>query len=294
MEYKHIEYFIETCGYKSMSQAAEALFISQQALSRCIANLEEELGCKLFLRTVKGSTLTEEGKYLYEQFNPLVQQFRSTISKVSDHLSHLPRTLTFACAPLIFRVLDAELLLSFQTQYPQIRLERRELSDKDVDAYVAADDRHLGMLAIPENRHGQRFEYVPIKTLPLYLYVHKDHLLAGLDAIEFSMLREENILALDERSHYRSLLWEKAREAGFEPRIGFESADVDQLCGLVNRGKGVLLGGDIPSVRLLYPNIALVPFADPTITYCIAFTFRDYDKLEAPARKFIEYITENA
>ena len=108
------------------------------------------------------------------------------------------------------------------------------------------------------------------------------------------MLREETVLALEERSHYRSLLSEKAKEAGFEPRIGFESSDLDQLCGLVNRGKGMLLAVDIPAVRLLYPNIALVPFVDPTITYCIAFTFRDYDKLEAPARKFIEFITENA
>ena len=42
MEFKHIEYFIETCHYKSMSKAAEALYLSQQALSRCIANMETE------------------------------------------------------------------------------------------------------------------------------------------------------------------------------------------------------------------------------------------------------------
>ena len=41
MEFKHIEYFIETSHHKSMSQAAESLYISQQALSRCIANMEQ-------------------------------------------------------------------------------------------------------------------------------------------------------------------------------------------------------------------------------------------------------------
>lgn len=44
MEFKHLEYFIETSQHKSMSKAAEALYISQQALSRCIANMEQELG----------------------------------------------------------------------------------------------------------------------------------------------------------------------------------------------------------------------------------------------------------
>ena len=43
MEFKHIEYFIEAAKYKSISKAAEGLFISQQALSRCIQNLEAEL-----------------------------------------------------------------------------------------------------------------------------------------------------------------------------------------------------------------------------------------------------------
>ena len=65
MEFKHIEYFIETSHHKSMSQAAESLYISQQALSRCIANMEHELGTDLFIRSVKGIQLTEDGKYFY-------------------------------------------------------------------------------------------------------------------------------------------------------------------------------------------------------------------------------------
>ena len=78
MEFKHIEYFIETANHKSISKAAEALFISQQALSRCIQNLEAELNCKLFERTVKGSVLTKDGKLIYDKFLPVVEQYRNT------------------------------------------------------------------------------------------------------------------------------------------------------------------------------------------------------------------------
>jgi len=42
-----------------MSKAAEDLFISQQALSRCIAGMEQELGTELFTRSVKGISLTK-------------------------------------------------------------------------------------------------------------------------------------------------------------------------------------------------------------------------------------------
>ena len=293
MEFKHIEYFIDTCSYKSMSQAAEALFISQQALSRCIANMEEELGCRLFSRTSKGSTLTEEGKYFYDQFQPLVQNYRSTLSQTTSALAHRPRTVRFACAPQVFRALDASLLLSFQEQHPEITLERLEMSDKDVDRFVDEDEGHFGLLAIPENRHGQRFAYVPLKTLPLCLYVHRDSPLAQAEAIDFAMLKDEQFLTLEKRSHYHSLLNEKAKEAGFTPNKRFASADMDQLFSLVNSGKGVFIAVDIPAVRTMYPNIVVRPFSDETINYSIGVIFQDYEKLDRASKKFIEYIVES-
>lgn len=294
MEFKHIEYFIETCSYKSITQAAEALFISQQALSRCIANMEEELGCKLFARTSKGSSLTPEGQYFYDQFQPLVHNFHTTLSQTISMLDHRPRTVTFACAPQIFRELDASMLLSFQEQHPEITLERLEMSDKDVDRFVAENEQHFGLLAIPENRHGQRFPYIPVKTIPLCLYVPKDSALAGKERIDFADLRDEKFLTLEKQSHYHSLLNDKAREAGFKPNKLLASADMDQLFALVNSGKGIFIAVDIPAVRAVYPNIAVVPFADETINYSIGVIFQDYEKLDRASRKFIEYIVERA
>ena len=294
MEFKHIEYFIDTCSYKSMTQAADALFISQQALSNQIARMEQELGCKLFTRTSKGSTLTEEGQYFYDQFQPLVQSYRSTLTQTTSALAHRPRTVRFACAPQVFRALDAALLLSFQEQHPEIALERMELSDQDVDRFVAEDEAHFGLLAIPENRHGQRFAYVPLKTLPLFLYVHQDSPLAQAESIDFAMLKDEQFLTLEERSHYHSLLNEKAREAGFTPNKRFASADMEQLFALVNSGKGVFIAVEIPAVRTMYPNVVILPFSDESINYSIGVIFQDYDKLDQPSRKFIAYLAENA
>ena len=101
MEFKHIEYFVETCRHRSLSKAAEALYISQQALSRSIANLEDELGCTLFQRTAKGITLTEDGTYLHRVFAPQVEQFRAARTEAGAHFAQRPVRLPFCCAPLI-------------------------------------------------------------------------------------------------------------------------------------------------------------------------------------------------
>lgn len=293
MEFKHMEYFIETCNHKSISQAAESLYISQQALSRCIANMEAELGCTLFNRTVKGISLTEEGQYLYEQFRPLIMEFRDTLSQTISYFDHKPKKLSFACAPFIFGVLGPELLLTFQESQPNIILDMLELSDADCDAYVCADSKRLGLLAIPENRHGERLDYILVKTLPLYLYVHKDNPLAQFEIVNFGMLKNENFLMLDKKSYYRKVIYSHSRPYGYQPSPAFESADVNHICRLVNTGKGIFLATNNPAIKVLFPNIVMVPFDDDTLTYSISFVFQDYDKLDMSAKKFIEYILEH-
>lgn len=293
MEFKHIEYFIETCNHKSISQAAESLYISQQALSRCIANMEAELGCTIFHRSVKGISLTEEGKYLYERFNPLVIEYRNTLSQTISYFEHKPKKLSFACAPFIFSVLGPELLLSFQETYPKITLDMLELSDADCDAFVLEDSKHLGLLAIPENRHGERLDYIIVKTLPLHLYVHKDNPLAKLKTVNFGMLKNENFLMLDKKSYYRKVVYSHSKPYGYKPEPAFESSDVNHICSLVNTGKGIFLATNNPATPLLFKNIVMVPFDDDTLTYSIAFIFQDYEKLDVSAKKFIEYILEN-
>lgn len=294
MEYKHIEYFIETAKHKSISKAAESLFISQQALSRCMQNLEAELGCKLFERTVKGSVLTEEGKLLYQKFNPVVGQFRRTEDEVFTALSNRPQTLDFACAPFIFRILDTELLFAFEEQYPNITLNRIEMPDMDIDDYVKEDSKHFALLAIPENRHGMRFKHLPVLTVPLCLYVHKDDPLAALDKVNFAQLHGKNLLMVEKKSHYHSIIADYSQRYGVAPRKSFESSDVMQIYDLVNRSKGVFISPENSGAKMLFKNIRVIPFDDDTLTYSIAFIFKEYDRLNQTAKRFIQYIVENS
>lgn len=293
MEFKHIEYFIEAAKYKSISKAAEGLFISQQALSRCIHNLEAELDCKLFERTVKGSILTEEGRTLYDKFFPVIEQYRHTEDEVITVLSNRSHRLSFACVPSIFRILDTDLLFEFEDKYPNIKLDRREMSGVDADNYVKEDSRHFALIAIPENRHGMRFKFLPVKTLPLVLCVHKDDPLAEQKTVSFSQLRDKSFLMFEKGSHYHNIIADHGKKHGFKPKGAFESSDINQIYSLVNKGKGIFISPPEESAKMLFKNIRMVPFDDDTLTYCIAFTFKDFDRLSPTAKKFMNYIKDN-
>ena len=58
MEYRQLEYFLKICETGSISRAAAKLYISQQAPSKNIENLENSLGLPLFYRSPRGLTLT--------------------------------------------------------------------------------------------------------------------------------------------------------------------------------------------------------------------------------------------
>ncbi len=67
IEIRHLKYFIAVAKELSIGRAAVALNISQPPLTRQIQQLEEDLGAKLFVRSVKGVELTEAGKTLYAE-----------------------------------------------------------------------------------------------------------------------------------------------------------------------------------------------------------------------------------
>ena len=269
MEFKHIEYFIET------------------------ANLEAELNCKLFERTVKGSVLTKDGKLIYDKFLPVVEQYRNTEEEIFTTLNSRPQTLSFVCVPSIFRVLDTDLLFEFEERYPNITLERKEMSGFDADNYVKEDSKHFGLIAIPENRHGMRFKHLPIKTLPVMLCVHKDDPLAQQDVVNFGQLRDKNFIMFESRSHYHKTIDEYTKKHGFKPKEVFESSDINQIFNLVNKGKGIFISPPDESAKMLFKNIRMIPFDDDTLTYCIAFIFKDYERLSPTAKMFINYTKEN-
>ena len=63
-EYYKIFYYV--AKYQNFTLAAKALASSQPSVSRCIQMLENELGCRLFVRTKRGVVLTAEGEQLFQ------------------------------------------------------------------------------------------------------------------------------------------------------------------------------------------------------------------------------------
>lgn len=74
MDLNHLQYFRAVAECKSVSKAAEALFITQPALSKAISKLEAELGMPLFTRGKDGMTLNNKRMWLHSLRNCSAEQ----------------------------------------------------------------------------------------------------------------------------------------------------------------------------------------------------------------------------
>ena len=82
MEYKKISYFIAVAETLSFTRAAERMFVSQQTITKQIAQLEEELGVKLLERTTRSVTLTPIGKLCYEKFSVINAEIDEAVAQI--------------------------------------------------------------------------------------------------------------------------------------------------------------------------------------------------------------------
>lgn len=152
MDVRELESFVVTVDKGSISRAAAFLGLSQPAVSKHIAKLEEELGTDLLVRGHVRSVLTPEGKIVYDHALTMLdiqQRVRKEIAESGKSVSGLLR---LAASSIPGNFLLPPLLVRFRELYPDVEVEvsvsdtRKALEDlveRRVDVAVVGAQRHL-------------------------------------------------------------------------------------------------------------------------------------------------------
>lgn len=125
----------------SFAGAGEILDMTQSGVSRSVARLEARLGIRVFDRTTRSVTLTDEGRRFYEQIMPLLAGLEEAASSVAEGRTAVRGRLRVTVDPFFSRLVLGPQLGAFIERYPDLQLElitRHQLGDMIADGFDLA------------------------------------------------------------------------------------------------------------------------------------------------------------
>jgi LysR family transcriptional regulator, benzoate and cis,cis-muconate-responsive activator of ben and cat genes len=160
---------IEEGGFK---RAAQALHISQSAVSQAVAGLESKLDMSLVQRG-KELRLTDVGKRLYEHAVEVLRDEQQTLEDIAQLKQGNAETLNLALSASINRFYAPELISAYYLQNPQTRMKISELPARSIISEVLAGNVELGLG--PFQKHMSAFTTIPLYSDSRHLVVSPRH-----------------------------------------------------------------------------------------------------------------------
>ena len=122
VNYEYYRLFYYVCKYHSITRAANVLRMSQPNVTRALNRLEEQLGCKLLVRSTRGVTMTPEGEVLFAHVEIAQEQLQAGESELAGITALESGALTISASETALNVFLLDKLREFHRRYPGVRL----------------------------------------------------------------------------------------------------------------------------------------------------------------------------
>lgn len=126
MEIRQLRYLVAIAEHGAVSKAAEKVFVAQSALSYQLAQLEEELGVPLFLRTRRGVELTDPGRAFLAHAVAILRQVEDARASVRSADDAPAGKVVFGIPHSVSQALALPLLQAVRQRWPRVELELTE------------------------------------------------------------------------------------------------------------------------------------------------------------------------
>lgn len=115
--------FYQVARVGNISKAANILYVSQPAITKSIKKLENLLGIKLFIRNVKGVSLTYEGMFLFNYIQPHIDGLINSTNKLSSLKNLDEGCINIGAGTSLTRLVLLHNVVKFNASYPNIKIK---------------------------------------------------------------------------------------------------------------------------------------------------------------------------
>ena len=283
-ELSELQAFVAVAEKLNFRAAAEALFISQPALSRRIDKLEQSLQVRLLDRTTRRVSLTGAGEQFMAQARDALATLEGAVTGLHDRARRRAGLVTLACIPSLANHLLPGVLLTFAQAYPDTRIRVIDESAPVVLRSVVDGIADFGL-----NFLGAQDPSIEFRTIcreKYLLALHPGHRWAGRDSIAWPELADERFISVSTASGNRMLIDNAMAQVSVRPSVLYEANHIEAALAMVEAGLGVAAIPQFALANRSPAQIATVSLVRPAIGRTLGLVLRKGHRAH-PAAAFL-------
>ena len=288
MDSNNLKAFISVAETRSFSRAADQLFITQPAISKRIAALEQELGNRLFNRIGRRIDLTPAGEKLLPRAKLILDELRQAKIAIDNLSTETRGILHFGMSHHIGMRRMPALLRRYSELYPQVELKIAFLGSEEANLQVEQGALEFALITLPDE-HTSDLQHLKIWADPLAIVTATEYPDSIQTQQDIAALQNLPVIlpAADTETH--RLIQAAFGQKGIELNAGMETNNLETIKMMVSIG----IGWSVLPKTMIDPDLRAHDVETLSLQRSLGAVLHPKRTLSNAAKAMLELLTEN-
>ncbi len=240
MSDRRLQVFYSVARHLSFTKAAEALHMTQPAVTFQVRQLEEQFNTRLFDRTHNRINLTEAGDRVYHYAKQIFELYSRMEGEVRELTGEISGVVVLGASTTIAEYMLPSLLGAFKRKFPDVVIRLRVSNTDGIVTMVEENEIDLGVVEAPVSNKSLVVEICRVDTLVAVL--PPEHELAGRASLPVADVLKYPFITREEGSGTREVTFDYLRGAGLEPanlNLVMELGSPESIKGAIEADMGI-------------------------------------------------------
>ncbi|MCH7323969.1 LysR family transcriptional regulator [Solibacillus sp. MA9] len=288
MEIEQLQYFKTVATMEHMTRAAEVLAISQPALSKSIASIEQQLGVPLFNREGRSIYLNRFGELFLQSVEIILEEYERIREEFEDIIKPGSGEVSFGFIHTLGMEIVPELIAATTKQFPNMQFSLTQATSLNLLKRLEEGAIDLCLSQKIESKVID-IETEELFVEELFVIVPTTHPLSMRTEVKIEDIQNETFIAIKKGNSLRQLVDELFLDAGIELKTAFAAEEMHTVAGFVGAGMGISL---IPNIKGLDHYKVKRLKLDPPCYRSVGVSWAKNRYLPPAATEFKQYLVD--
>lgn len=272
----------------SITHGAKLTYLTLQSASERIRGLENELNVDIFVRSVKGVSLSNAGHTFIEHAKTILQQIEVMQDELQQYSRHLRGHINILCNTSAQMEFLPARVSAYLRQHPAMSVSVKEMPSTNIVTAIRNKIADIGVIADSTDLTG--LDIRPFSSDELVVFVHKDSLWANRENVPFSDIIDAEFIGLMEDNPLQKHIDNNAKQQGKRLNYRVRMPTLDAVMQGVNDGIGIAIIPKQAAQRSQLSASKIVQLTEIWACRKLVICTRDFNQLPDYTDEFVNFL----